>query len=130
MKIELCERRKDARVASSDRISFIVVPRAGCPELCRRESSGRTKDLSEGGTCFVSGVELPKGAQLQVRIVIMDPPGVYSHQGLVAWSKWSPEDGQWRTGIEFKWDSATRQREWTELIQTLRGGLLERVSAA
>jgi c-di-GMP-binding flagellar brake protein YcgR len=126
MNMAWSERRRHERVLTSDRVSFRIFPREGCPDIFRRESAGRTTDLAEGGVSIVTDAEIPRGAAMQVRVVILDPPAVFSHSGTVRWSRLSEEDGRWRAGIEFTWTSEFPRREWEKAVRTLRAWDMQR----
>lgn len=125
----MIEQRMHERVLRADRVAFRVSPGRGCPEACRRESAGRTSDLSEGGACIVTDIELPLDATLAVRITIMDPPSIFTHRAVVRWSRQQPE-GVWRAGVEFRPESPQLAAEWRGLIRLLKQGGAAQASAA
>lgn len=130
MKVISNDRRMTDRIPYSDKVSFRVFPRAGCPDGCRRESTGKTQDLSDNGACLVTDIELPKGAELQVRVTVSNPPAIFTIRGFVAWSRILEHDGRWRAGIEFKWTSEVHRREWGSMMRNLRERGMQREAAA
>lgn len=130
MNIQFQEQRRHERVLRSDRVSFRVYPKSGCPEAVRRESAGRTGDLSESGACIVTDTQLPVGAALELRITITHPPTIFTRPGTVRWSRQSKDDGVWRAGIEFKPTASPADEAWRQFVGELRAADPARVNAA
>ena len=70
--------------------------------------SGTTINISGGGLCFKSDVEIPMGKMVALEIDLPNTPSTVMAMGKVVWVK-TGDDGSYETGVEFWWLGWTGQ---------------------
>ena len=79
----------------------------------------RIKNISQGGLCVVAGTQIQKGVVIEAEILLrghtLDKFKAYCQ---VVWSRLSPEDGTYETGLQFLGVKETDAMQLTDYIKT------------
>jgi len=75
-----------------------------------------SSDLSIEGIRLVLDRELPPGAQVELIVVLLDPPASFRHMGVVRWHKASAEGQNKFAGIEFTASSPAVMAVWKRVL--------------
>jgi hypothetical protein len=110
------EMRKNARVADRCTVVVKVLAVDGKPRRDVPPCYCHAADLSADGVRLVLGAELPLGSQIELVVVVQEPPATFRHVGVVRWSK-TAEDAQTKSvGVEFTGSPPAVMLAWAQML--------------
>ena len=109
------EIRKTGRAFTRCQV-VVKVLKAGSAVPSGPPQYGHTSDLSLNGVRLVLGAGLPVGAQVELVVVLQNPPATFRHIGLVRWCKSSAADQKYFIGTEFTATSPAVMQSWEKLL--------------
>jgi len=84
----------------------------------RRTARTRTKNISEGGVCFIADHAIERGTNIQVAIPVKDQ--VFKINAVVAYSQQDGKTGLFQTGVAFEDQSELFRVKMAEEILSIK----------
>lgn len=77
---------------------------------------GHTSDFSAGGMRIVLGEDVPLGTTVKLVLVLLEPPAIFEHVGVVRWSKLAADGRKYFIGIELTATTPATRQAWERML--------------
>ena len=77
---------------------------------------GHTSDFSASGMRIVLGEDVPLGAMVKLVLVLLEPPAIFEHMGVVRWSKLAVDGRKYFIGIELTATTPAMREAWERML--------------
>ena len=112
----MTDMRKKARVPSHCPVVVKVLTVDGTPQKDVPPCYCHASDLSAEGIRLVLAVDLAFGAQVELVVVMLDPPATFRHVGVVRWHRTLADGQKNSAGIEFTASSPKVMQMWVRMM--------------
>jgi len=110
------EMRKTGRVFDRCQLVIKVQKPGGAGPSYGLPRYGHTTDFSAGGMRIVLGEDVPPGATVKLVLVLLEPPAIFEHVGVVRWSKLAADGRKYFIGVELTASTPAMRQAWLRML--------------